>query len=181
MTPFALQLIPAGLLLIGLLFMPDSPRWIAKVYGRTRAIDTLSRLRDLPIDHPAVQEEVTDILLQLELDHCDRLGNTRAAWKELMQPGLRIRVFLGVAIMIFFQMCGSNSINYYSPRIFKSIGLVGTETSLVSTGIYGIVRLVAVFFAMYFVIDRFGRKSMLIGGSVVIVSGPPRPMLTLIE
>lgn len=170
MTPFALQLIPAGLLLIGLLFMTDSPRWMAKAYGRTRAVETLARLRDFPIDHPAIQEEVADILLQLELERSDGFGNSRAAWKELLRPGMRNRVFLGVVIMIFFQMCGSNAINYYSPRIFESIGLVGTEASLISTGIYGIVRLVAVFVAMYFVVDKFGRKSMLIGGSVVIVS-----------
>ncbi|KAJ5753016.1 hypothetical protein N7520_009933 [Penicillium odoratum] len=167
MTPFALQLIPGGLLLIGLIFMPESPRWIAKKYGRSRAIETLSKLRRLPADHELVQEEVSDILHQLEIEFSNSLGNTRAAWKEVMEPGLRNRVFLGVVIMIFFQMCGSNSINYYSPRIFKSIGLQGTEATLVSTGIYGIVRLVAVFIAMYFVVDRFGRKSMLICGSIM--------------
>jgi MFS family permease len=172
MTPFALQLIPGGLLMIGLVFMPESPRWIAKVHGRVRAIKTLSHLRGLPIDHSAVQEEVDDILNQLEFELADSVGNTRAAWKELMQPGLRNRVFLGVMVMVFFQMCGSNSINYYSPRIFRSIGLQGTQTTLVSTGIYGIVRLLAVFIAMYFVVDRFGRKSMLIGGSIMIVQSP---------
>lgn len=170
MTPFALQLIPGGLLIIGLVFMPESPRWMAKAHGRTRAVETLSLLRGLSVDHPAVKEEVGDILHQLELELSDNLGNTRAAWKELMQPGLRNRVFVGVMIMIFFQMCGSNSINYYSPQIFRSIGLHGAQATLVSTGIYGIVRLVAVFFAMYFLVDRFGRKPMLIGGSIMIVS-----------
>jgi MFS family permease len=169
MTPFALQLIPGGLLLIGLIFMSESPRWVAKTYGRARAIETLSNLRGLPADHQAVQEEVNDILDQLEVELSDSLGNTRAAWKELMEPGLRNRVFIGVMIMIFFQMCGSNAINYYSPRIFKSIGLQGTEATLVSTGIYGIVRLVAVFIAMFFIVDRFGRKSMLVGGTIMIV------------
>lgn len=180
-TPFALQLIPAGLLLIGLLFMTDSPRWMAKAYGRTRATETLARLRDLPIDHLAIQEEVDDILLQLELERHDGFGNSRAKWKELLRPGMRNRVLLGVVIMIFFQMCGSNAINYYSPRIFESIGLVGTEAALISTGIYGIVRLVAVFVAMYFVVDRFGRKSMLIGGSVVIVSCSTSRVLILMD
>ncbi|KAJ5677230.1 sugar transporter, partial [Penicillium maclennaniae] len=168
MTPFALQLIPGGLLIIGLIFMPESPRWMAKAYGRNRAVENLSLLRGLPVDHPAVEEEVSDILHQLDIELSDNLRNTRAAWKELMQPGLRNRVFIGIMIMVFFQMCGSNSINYYSPQIFGSIGLQGAEATLVSTGIYGIVRLVAVFFAMYFVVDRFGRKAMLIGGSVMI-------------
>jgi sugar porter (SP) family MFS transporter len=169
-TPFALQLIPAGLLIIGLLFIPESPRWMAKAHGRSRATETLAHLRDLPVEHPAIIDEVDDILQQLQIECSDSLGNTRAAWKEIMQPGLRNRVLLGVLIMIFFQMAGSNAINYYSPRIFHSIGLRGTSTPLVSTGVYGIVRLVAVFLAMYFVVDRFGRKSMLICGSVMMVS-----------
>lgn len=182
MTPFALQLIPAGLLLIGLAFMPDSPRWMAKVHGRDRAVDTLSRLRDLPPDHLAVQDEVTDILRQLDQESSNSLGNTRAAWKELMEPGIRNRVFLGVVINIFFQMTGSNAINYYSPRIFKSIGLKGSDTTLISTGIYGIVRLVTVFLAMYFVVDRSGRKIMLLSGSVVMVSSPAlKPGLELMQ
>lgn len=168
-TPFALQLIPSGLLMIGLLFVPESPRWVAKAHGRDQAIGALARIRALPVDHPSITEEVNDILQQLQIERSDSLGNTRAAWREIMQPGLRNRVLLGVLIMIFFQMAGSNAINYYSPRIFHSIGLKGTSSTLVSTGVYGIVRLVAVFFAMYFVVDRFGRKPMLICGSAMMV------------
>ncbi len=169
MTPFALQLIPGGLLLIGLWFMPESPRWMAKAHGRSRVTEVLALLRDLPDDHPDVQHEVDDILQQLELERAMSPDGTLSSVKEIMQPGIRYRVFLGVVIMIFFQMAGSNAINYYSPRIFRSIGLNGTKTTLVSTGIYGIVRLVSVFFAMYFVVDRFGRKPMLIIGSSVMV------------
>lgn len=56
-----------------------------------------------------------------------------------------------------------------SPRIFKSVGLTGSSTSLYATGIYGIVRLVCVIIAMNFVVDRFGRKNMLMGGAVVML------------
>lgn len=143
---------------------------MAKAHGRSRVTEVLSLLRNLPGDHPDVQHEVDDILQQLELERAMSPDGTLSSVKELMQPGIRYRVFLGVVIMIFFQMAGSNAINYYSPRIFRSIGLTGTKTTLVSTGIYGIVRLVAVFFAMYFVVDRFGRKPMLIIGSIVMVS-----------
>ncbi|KAJ5110147.1 hypothetical protein N7532_002792 [Penicillium argentinense] len=165
MTPFALQLIPGGLLLIGLVFMPESPRWVAKANGRSKAMETLSQLRNLPADHPAVQSELDDIFQQLAHEQDMSSDSRLAALKELCQPGLRYRMFLGIVINIFFQMAGSNAINYYSPRIFRSIGLTGTQTTLVSTGIYGIVRLVAVFIAMYFIVDRFGRKPMLIIGS----------------
>lgn len=170
MTPFALQLIPGGLLLIGLIFMPESPRWVAKAKGRSRAMETLCRLRELPADHPTIQGELDDIFQQLAHEQASSSDSRLASLKELCEPGMRYRMFLGVVIMIFFQMAGSNAINYYSPRIFKSIGVTGTQNTLVSTGIYGIVRLVAVFFAMYFVVDRFGRKPMLIVGGLFMVS-----------
>ena len=175
MTPFALQLIPGGLLLIGLIFMPESPRWVAKAKGRSKAMATLSRLRDLPEDHPAIQSELDDIFQQLAHEQHISSDSRVAALKELCQPGLRYRMFLGIVIFIFFQMAGSNAINYYSPRIFRSVGLTGTETTLISTGIYGVVRLVAVFIAMYFIVDRFGRKPMLIIGSAFMVNSPDHP------
>jgi MFS family permease len=66
------------------------------------------------------------------------------------------------------QMAGSNAINYYSPRIFASVGLRGTNTGLYATGIYGIVRFVAVCISMLYVVDRFGRRPMLLYGSALM-------------
>lgn len=71
-------------------------------------------------------------------------------------------------MFVFMQMAGSNAINYYSPRIFASVGLTGENTTLYATGIYAIVRFVAVCISMLYVVDRFGRKPMQIVGSVVM-------------
>jgi len=90
-----------------------------------------------------------------------------AQLRELAIPGNRRRIILGVQIFIFVQFAGSNAINYYSPRIFQSIGLKGQNAALVSTGIYAIVRIVAVSIAMYWFVDRFGRTTMLMCGSAV--------------
>lgn len=102
----------------------------------------------------------------------DYLGTNRGLLNEVKQlgkPSNRKRVLLGVLIFTFMQWAGSNAINYFSPRIFKSLGLTGSSTGLYATGIYGVVRLICVIIAMYFVVDRFGRKSMLIGGAVVML------------
>jgi len=96
-------------------------------------------------------------------------GGMLSQWKELRTPSNRKRIFIGVAVFIFMQFAGSNAINYYSPRIFKSVGLTGSSTSLYATGIYGIVRLVCVIIAMHFVVDRFGRKNMLMGGAAIML------------
>lgn len=89
--------------------------------------------------------------------------------RELKNPSNRRMIILGLLVFTFMQWAGSNAINYYSPRIFESLGLQGTSTGLYATGIYGVVRLVCVIIAMYVVVDRYGRKSMLIGGAVVML------------
>lgn len=68
-----------------------------------------------------------------------------------------------------FERHADNLLSYYSPRIFKSVGLTGSSTSLYATGIYGIVRLVCVIIAMYFVVDRFGRRNMLMAGAAIML------------
>lgn len=170
LTPFAIQFIPGGLLIIGLLFLPESPRWTARVRGKRLARQTLSYLRGLPESHPSVESELNDIITQLEDERADNPG--KRLWieiKELTHPGIRARLFLGFMIMVFCQMAGSNAINHYSPLIFRSIGLTGRKTTLISTGLYGVVRLVAVCIAMYWTVDGFGRTRMLMWGGALMV------------
>jgi len=166
--PFAIQLIPGILLVVGMLFLPESPRWIARFKTPDAAMEALSKLRNLPSDHAYLADEMYAITDQLEQERISAIGKGfMAQLRELAMPENRRRIVLGVLIFIFMQFAGSNAINYYSPRIFKSIGLKGQNTTLVSTGIYGIVRMVAVSIAMYWFVDRFGRTKMLMCGSVV--------------
>jgi sugar porter (SP) family MFS transporter len=169
-TPFAVQLVPGVLLILGLLFVPESPRWLAQHRGREACTAVLAKLRGIDEDHPYLQEELKHIMDTVE-DELERRPNGGMAgeWKELARPSNRKRVFVGVFIFIFMQMAGSNAINYFSPRIFKSIGLVGQSTGLYATGIYGIVRLLFITLAMYFLVDRFGRRKLLMGGAGVML------------
>ncbi|KIW13397.1 hypothetical protein PV08_08585 [Exophiala spinifera] len=170
-TPFAIQLIPGGLLILGMLFLPDSPRWYARFRGREAAVNVLAKLRNLPVDHPYIQEEMYRVIDQIEHEREATPGKGLVAeFKELSRKGNRNRIAIGVTLFIFMQMAGSNAINFYSPRIFKSIGLKGSNTGLYATGIYGLVRFVAVCIAIFFVVDRFGRTKMLIYGSALMAA-----------
>ena len=61
---------------------------------------------------------------------------------------------------------GTNSINYYSPQIFQSIGLASTSAGLFATGIYGVVKVVFTALGLAFATEQLGRKwSLLIGGA----------------
>ncbi|KAL5116110.1 hypothetical protein ACEQ8H_006006 [Pleosporales sp. CAS-2024a] len=152
-TPFAVQLIPGTLLIIGMLFVPESPS-----------------LRNLPEHHAYLQEELAHIMDSVndELETSPS-GGMLGQWKELAVPSNRRRVLVGAFIFIFMQGAGSNAINFFSPRIFKSLGMTGQSAGLLGTGIYGIIRLIAVIIAMYFVVDKFGRKNMLISGAAVML------------
>lgn len=61
---------------------------------------------------------------------------------------------------------GINGINYFSPTIFKSIGIVGTNTSLLTTGVFGVIKAVGALIWCFLIIDRFGRRGVLLVGSV---------------
>jgi sugar porter (SP) family MFS transporter len=151
--------------------LPDiySSRWYARVKGRDAATTVLSKLRNLPSDHAYIQEEIDHVMNQIDHERQNTVGKGLVAeFSELARKGNRNRIAIGVSLFVFMQMAGSNAINFYSPRVFKSIGLSGTSTGLYATGIYGVVRFVAVVIAMVWVVDRFGRTRMLIYGSALM-------------
>ncbi|OBT97447.1 hypothetical protein VE01_04412 [Pseudogymnoascus verrucosus] len=63
---------------------------------------------------------------------------------------------------ILWQLSGINGMNYFSPLIFKSLGVTGTDTGLFATGIYGVVKSVSATISMLFLVDRIGRKTLLL-------------------
>jgi len=82
------------------------------------------------------------------------------------------RLFLGSMLFLWQNGSGINAINYYSPTVFKSIGVKGTNTSLFSTGLFGVVKTVITFVWLLYLIDRVGRRMLLLigaaGGSICL-------------
>jgi MFS family permease len=110
--PFAIQLIPGGLLVLGMIFLPVSPRWIARFKGREEAVAVLSKLRNLPEDHEYVTEEIYRVMDQIEQERLATYGKGLIAeFREMAMPGNRSRITIGVLIFVFMQMAGSNAIN----------------------------------------------------------------------
>jgi hypothetical protein len=68
-------------------------------------------------------------------------------------------------MMFWQQFSGTNSIGYYAPQIFNSIGISATNTSLFATGIYGTVKVIATAIFLLVGIDRWGRKYSMMGGA----------------
>ncbi|KAG9127253.1 hypothetical protein FRC07_015111 [Ceratobasidium sp. 392] len=165
--PVSLQLIPGGMLLIAALFLKETPRWLFKVGREADAVRNLSWMRNLPHDHTYIQEEIQAIRAQLDREMTlARTHGFTGQVKELGKRGIRNRLAIGMSIMMFQNLTGINAINYYSPTIFKSIGITGTNNGLFATGIYGVVKMVTTFIFLFWLIDLVGRRKPLIYGSI---------------
>lgn len=168
--PMGVQLIPAGLVALGIPFLRESPTWLLKKGREEEAIKVYSFLRMLPESHTYVLEDVANVKAQLELERAicitpdvEGSGNIkvsfwrflRTAVKEAMSKGVRNRFALVAMVCLLQPWCGAVAINYYSPTIFESIGL---DNVTLWTGIYGIIKSISAIIFFSVLIDLTGRK-----------------------
>ncbi|MBW7982955.1 sugar porter family MFS transporter [Enterobacillus tribolii] len=152
--------IPAVLLLIGVIFLPDSPRWLASRGSHEQAKRVLERLRDTS---EQARDELNEIRESLKLK--------QTGWTLFKEnKNFRRAVFLGVLLQVMQQFTGMNVIMYYAPKIFELAGFASTEQQMWGTVIVGLVNVLATFIAIGLV-DRWGRKPTLILGFIVMALG----------
>ncbi|KAI6788570.1 putative quinate [Hortaea werneckii] len=168
--PFAVQLIPGGMLLIGAFWLRETPRWLMQKNRREEALKNLSWIRNLPQDDIYMVEEVAYIDGSLE-EQAAAIGI--GFWKPFKAVAnnrrVQYRFILGSMLFLWQNGSGINAINYYSPTVFRSLGVDG-DTTFLMTGIFGVVKTVITFFWLFFLIDNLGRRPLLMigaaGGSV---------------
>lgn len=166
-VPVAVQLIPGGLMLIGLFFLKESPRWLTGKGRHEEALRSLAYIRNEPADSESVQREIAEIRTSIR----EELNATEGlTWKEFLQKPNRNRFLFAFVLMFWQQFSGTNSIGYYAPQIFQTIGLSATNASLFATGVYGTVKVVATAIFLFVGVDRWGRKISLVGGSAWMAS-----------
>jgi MFS family permease len=174
--PLTIQLIPALLLCMGMFCLFETPRWLCTHEKEDEARMVLAKVRRLDIADANITEEIKEIISS----QCSGSGSS---WRDVLAESNRRRLFLGCALQFFQQMTGTNLINYFSPIIFRSIGLDSGESELLATGVYGIVKMCVVLVGFSSLIDRTGRRPLLVFGGLmlsvclfaqaVIVSSPP--------
>lgn len=141
--------IPAGLFLLFLFFVPETPRFLVLANREEEALETLKKIHP---DKDTVDHIMHDIKKSLQ--------QKRVAW--LSFGGILIVV--GIFLSVFQQFVGINVVLYYAPEIFKSIGF-GTNASLIQTIIVGAVNLSFTVVAIRKV-DKFGRKPLMMIGAL---------------
>ena len=151
--------IPGALFLFGVLFLPDSPRWLMMKQRDAEALDVLQRLRGNP---EVVEREANDIREQLR--------TPQRGWHLFLEnSNFRRSVGLGILLQLMQQFTGMNVVMYYAPRIFQDMGY-DTTAQMWFTAIVGLTNVLATFIAIG-LIDRWGRKPILYTGFTVMAIG----------
>ncbi|KDN60449.1 hypothetical protein CSUB01_00555 [Colletotrichum sublineola] len=166
LIPFAVQLIPAGLLFIGAFFIPESPRWLFTKGRREEGLKALCWMRNLSHDDQYIVEEMKYIDTELERYRTEVGVGFWKPFTALKNRKVQWRFFLGGMLFLWQNGSGINAINYYSPTVFKSIGITGTNTGFLTTGIFGVVKTVVTFVWLLWLIDHLGRRNLLMIGAI---------------
>ncbi|KAK6202994.1 high-affinity hexose transporter [Scheffersomyces amazonensis] len=164
LIPFAIQLVPSGLFFFGTFFIPESPRYLVFRNKLDKAKTNLSFLRNLPEDDPYLNHEFGNIVRDIEV-HKAKLGSDSffAPFRKVFfQKKIVVRLLLSTSLFVMQNGSGINAITYYSPTVFKSFGLDGTNAGLQSTGIFGLLKAFASLVWLFYIVERFGRKTALV-------------------
>jgi MFS transporter, SP family, galactose:H+ symporter len=149
--------LPALLMFVGVLFLPESPRWLVLNGMREKASAVFKKLH---LDDSEIDAEVR------EIEESARIP--QKGWHLFLENAhFRKAVFLGIGLQICQQLTGINVIMYYAPRIFGMAGFESTAEQMWGTVLVGLTNVLATFIAIAFV-DRLGRKPIMFAGFVVM-------------
>jgi hypothetical protein len=157
----------AGIILLLSFAQYESPRYYIRSGQDEKALNVMSRIRNLPPDHPYIVREITEI----QAAHQEELEATMGSgfWGILKEMFLiksnQYRMYLAVTNQLISQWSGANSITIYAVNLFQLLGVTGNNESLLVTGVFGIVKLIAAITCALFLIDFIGRKRSLIIGA----------------
>lgn len=152
---FASEAIPAGLFFVLLFFVPETPRYLALVGRDGKAVEVLEKINTTKEQARNIFSEITATLSE----------NTKA---KLFSYGAKV-IVVGILLSVFQQFVGINVVLYYAPRIFEGMG-VARDASMLQTIVMGFVNVLFTVLAIV-TVDRWGRKPLLITGSIGMAIG----------
>jgi sugar porter (SP) family MFS transporter len=145
--------VPALALGIGMLEMPQSPRWLVMVGQDYAARKVLEKIRR--DDEEAITEELKEIRGSLEAEP--------GGWRDLLQPAVRAALLVGVGLAVLQQVTGINTVIYYAPTIIQFTGVNGNSAAIVASLGVGVINIAATLVALR-LIDQRGRRPLLMVG-----------------
>ncbi|HTI13220.1 MAG TPA: sugar porter family MFS transporter [Dictyobacter sp.] len=145
--------IPGIILLIGMLFLTETPRWLGKRNRWDEAEKALNHFKpeekrnELAAIHMALQE------------------GKNVSFKDFFRSGLTWALIAGIGLAVFQQFVGINTVIYYAPTIFGFAGFTTASGAILATSIVGLVNFITTLVAVL-ILDRVGRRPVLLGGLV---------------
>ena len=157
--PMGLQLSWACILSLGLLVLPETPRFLVKRGQKEAAALSLSRLRRLDITHPALIEELAEIVANHEYE----LALGPDTYKDIFfgSPHLGRRTLTGCCLQVLQQLTGVNFIMYYGTTFFRQAGLGNAFSVSLIINVVNVVSTVP----GLFVVESWGRRNLLMIGA----------------
>jgi len=150
---FGLAVVPAAIFALGMLYLPESPRWLARMKQQSEARAVLARIRGAG----DVEEELRAI--ESSLEHAHEHGRLSDLFTSSVRPALVV----GVGLAILQQVTGINTVIYYAPLIMQSAGIPSASGAILATAGIGAVNVLMTVVSMW-LIDRAGRRPLLLTG-----------------
>ncbi|KIJ93702.1 hypothetical protein K443DRAFT_12665 [Laccaria amethystina LaAM-08-1] len=152
--PWGLQMIPAIILSLGMLFFPESPRFLLDTGRDEKALQVLADLHG--------GGDKTNELVVLEYEEIKQQCSTSA-----LKPGNPRRVMLGMSIQMWSQLSGMNVMMYYIVYVFQGAGLTGRRSNLIADSVQYVLNVALTVPAIIY-IDKWGRRPMLLTGTLLM-------------
>lgn len=153
---FYVGVFPAAILFIGMMFLPESPRFLM---GKGKEEEG-RRVMHMVEDPSMVDAAIAKLKAEIEADKHNTVGVS-----EIFKPYLRTALMIAIGIMFVQQFVGINTVIYYAPTIFIIAGFSGAKAAIAATVSVGIVNVLATILSM-FLIDKIGRRKLYFIGLV---------------
>ena len=149
---FGVTAVPSLLFLIGMFFVPESPRWLAKNGKPEQARAILAKIGGGDYASAALADIQATLVNEVQ----------QVNFRDLLEPKLKRMLFLGIALAVLQQWCGINVIFYYAKDVFQDSGFKVADI-LISIVFIGSVNLLATLVALK-TVDRWGRRPLMLFG-----------------
>ncbi len=153
-TMFYVGVIPAIILLVGMLFLPESPSWLLSKGREQEAIKIMEKVED----QETIQKEVARIKGDLSVK-----SQEMGLVETFKQKWMIYPIMIAAMIMFFQQAVGINTVIYYGPDIFQKAGFGHGEASVMAQVSVGVVNVIFTIVSL-FLIDRIGRRKLFFMG-----------------
>jgi MFS transporter, SP family, galactose:H+ symporter len=149
--------VPAVVLALGMIRMPQSPRWLVMAGQEYEARAVLSRIR--AGDPETIEQEIAEIT--------EDLREEPGTWRDLLEPAVKAALVVGVGLAVLQQVSGINTVIYYAPTIVQFTGVDSSSAAILASIGVGVVNVGMTLVAIR-MLDRAGRRPLLLGGTVVM-------------